>query len=133
MIETRVTAPRMFRRLAVDFPEIAYHRFDGGEERIEIDAIETDATITRMNFLIEIAQPADEIEHVGIAPHPRRKANEIGERIDRLLVVADAANVAIHAIRIGPVGFDGDDVESALGDQSLRDLRAIAIELVRAV
>ncbi len=40
---------------------------------------------------------------------------------------------AVDAIGVGPVGLDGDGVESLLTDQALGDLRPFPIELVRAV
>src|SRR5207237_1218550 len=58
---------------------------------------------------------------------------EVAERLDRLRVVADAANEPVDAIGIRPICLDIDGVEALLGDESLGDLRAVAVELVRAV
>src|SRR4029079_12603318 len=58
---------------------------------------------------------------------------EVAQRVDGLGVVALAADEAVDAIGVGPVGFDGDGVEAFLADQPPRDLRADRVELVRAV
>jgi hypothetical protein len=78
-------------------------------------------------------EPAHEVEHIGISPHPGGEPLEIGERVDGIHVGSDAAHVAIHAIGIGPVGFDGHRRETSVGDQALGDRRPLPIELVRAV
>ena len=44
-----------------------------------------------------------------------------------------AAYVAVDAVRVGPVGLNGDGGESLLGDQPPRDECPLAVELVGAV
>ena len=80
-----------------------------------------------------VAEPADEVEDVGVAPHPGRESLESRQRVDGLGVVAATADVAVDAIGVGPVGLDGHGVEALLADQPLGDLRPLPIELVRAV
>jgi hypothetical protein len=43
------------------------------------------------------------------------------------------AYVTVDVVRIGPVGFDGDDAHTAVLDERLRNARAQVIELGRAV
>src|SRR5258708_7590090 len=79
------------------------------------------------------AQPAYQIENVGIAPHPLRKPAKVVERLDGLLILACTADVAIDSICIRPVGLGCDGSEALLEDQPLAELRADAVELVRPV
>ena len=79
------------------------------------------------------AQPLDELDHVGVAPHPRGEAPEVGERFYGIDIVAHAAHVAVDAVGVGPIGLDRDGREAFLLDEPLRDLGALAVELVRAV
>ena len=44
-----------------------------------------------------------------------------------------AKNVVVDASGVGPVGLDGDEVETTALNQALRDLGAHAIELARPV
>jgi hypothetical protein len=80
-----------------------------------------------------LAQPVDELEDHGVAPHPGREALEVRKRIGAAGVVAEAAHIAVDAVRVGPVGLDRDGVEAALDDQPPRDRGALAVEVVAAV
>ena len=51
----------------------------------------------------------------------------------RVDVVAYAANVAVDAIGVGPIGLDRHRREVLLLDQAFRYLRPFAVEVVRAV
>ena len=88
---------------------------------------------SRPGLVVVGAEPADEVEHVGVAPHPGGEPPEARQRIDGLGVVAAAADVAVDAIGVRPVGLDGDGGEPLLADQPLGDLGALAVELVRPV
>ena len=50
----------------------------------------------------------DEVEHVGVAPHPGGKRRKSASASSALVVVAGAAHVAVDAVRVGPVGLDRD-------------------------
>jgi hypothetical protein len=78
-------------------------------------------------------QPGDDLDHLGIAPHPRREAAEVGQRLFRALVAARPADVEVDAVGVRPVALDGDGGEAVLGDQPLRDRGALGVELVRPV
>ena len=80
-----------------------------------------------------LAQPADEIEDVGISPHPLRKPLKPAQGFHAVAVVARTADKPIHSIRIRPIRFHGHGVKAALRDQDLRNLRANPIKLVCAV
>ena len=80
-----------------------------------------------------LAQPADEVEDVGVPPHPGRETLEAGKRVRGLGVLAGAAHEAVDPERVGPVGLDGDGVESLLANEAFRQDGALPVELVRAV
>ena len=132
LIEARVADARAARGFGIDFSEIGEHRFNGCAKAVQVEAVEADPSIGRLRVVVR-AEPADEIEDVGVAPHPGGEAPEAGQRFDGIRVCAGATNVAVHAIGVGPVGFDGDGGEPFLGDQPLRDQRAFPVELVCAV
>jgi hypothetical protein len=83
--------------------------------------------------VVQLAQPAHEVENVRVAPQPGRKAPKITERVDCIGVLADPAHVAVHAVRVGPVGLHRDRGKPELQDQALRELGTLAVKLVRAV
>jgi hypothetical protein len=101
-------------------------------QAVEIEAVEADPAAL-LTGRVEIAQPPDEVENVGVPPHPGREAAKAAERIDRIGVVARSRDVAVDAQGVGPIGLSGDRAEAFLFDQALRDLGALAIELVRSV
>jgi len=82
---------------------------------------------------LAVPKTLDELHDIAVAPHPARKAVEVAERCFRVRIVAGGADPAVDAIRIGPVGFDGDDVETGSGDERFRQLGAGLVELVGAV
>jgi len=108
------------------------HRRDRGEHAVQVEAIEADARRRRQRRVVG-AQPVDELGDDGVAPHPGRKALEVGERGSGARVVADAADVAVDAVRVGPVGLDRDGVEAALDDQPPGQRGSLAVEVVGAV
>lgn len=71
------------------------------------------------------AHPVGELEHLLVAPHPRREAREYiaMPRAGRLV-----ANIIIDPRGIGPVGLDRDNVETVALDQPARDRGAGAVE-----
>jgi hypothetical protein len=83
--------------------------------------------------LVVGAQPPDEVQHVGVAPHPCGEAPEAAQRLLGAAVLATAADVAVNAGGVGPISLDGDRGEAVLRDQALRDPCSLAVELVCAV
>ena len=79
------------------------------------------------------AKPADEVEHVGVSPHPGGKALKPAQRLLGVSVLVGALDEPGDTMGVGPITFDGDGIEAALVDQALRDQGALAVELVRAV
>ena len=79
------------------------------------------------------AQPVDEGQHVGVAPHPVRKAPEAGQRAVGIRILALAAHIAVDAVSVRPVGFDRHRMEALVLDQAPGDAGAFLVELVGAV
>ncbi len=119
-----------FGRLRIDLLEVGDHRFDGRLQTVEVETVETHAAAA-LARLVEVAQPTDEVQDVGVPPHPGRKATKSGERVGSVGILAGPGYVAVDAQRIGPVALDGDRGESLLLDQPLGDLDTFAVELVR--
>ena len=119
------------RRFRIDLVQEIQHGSDGGMQAVQIQSVEANAS--GVPVFIVIAQPADKIEHIGIAPHPGGKSLEAGKRINRVLVFTLKSHILIYAICIGPIRLDCDCVESFFRDQALGNLSAQAIELVSPV
>ena len=78
-------------------------------------------------------QPLDEVQHVVVAPHPRREAPEVRQGGVRVAVARETHHVAIHPIRVGPIALDRNRGEATLLDQAPGDAGALSVELVRPV
>ena len=133
LVEARVALPRPLRRLAIDAVEVLDHRLHRPVEAVEVEAVEADLRRRGRERVVVLAQERHELRHLDVAPHPGREAPEVAERLLRGRVVARRAHEAVDPVGVRPVGLDRDGREAALGDQALRDLRALAVELLRAV
>ena len=120
-------------RLGVDLVQVGDHGLHRGVQAVEVQTVEADLAACPADAVVVVAEPADEVEDVGVAPHPGRESPESRQGVDGLGIVAAAADEAVDAIGVGPVGLDGHGVEALLADQPLGDLRTLAIKLVRAV
>ena len=80
-----------------------------------------------------VAKPANEIEDIGIAPHPGRKSSESVQGVDGFGILGTAADVLVDPNCVRPVGYDGNSGKSFFADKPLRDLRPFPVKLVRAV
>ena len=129
LIEAPVPPARPTGRLRVHLVEKGEHRLHRRSKAIQIQPVEAGTLVRRLPLVVG-PQPADEVEHVGVAPHPRREASEIGERLDGFLITARSAHVAIDPVRVRPVGLNGDRGESLLGNQTPCDERTLSVELV---
>jgi hypothetical protein len=131
MIETRVaraSAPGRLRIHLVEIPDDGLHR---RIQAVEIEPVKTDLVLRVP--VVPAAQPADERQHFGVAPHPARKPLEPGECRVGILIGTLAAHEAVHPVGIGPVAFNRHRVEAVLLDQVLRDAGTEMVEVVGAV
>jgi len=134
VFEARVARAGATRRGRIDALQVADDRPRSDVvEAVEVEAVEAGFVGRAQDAVVVRAQRADELEHVDVAPHPRREAPEIGERGGGVRIGAFAEHEAVDAPRVGPIRLDRDGAESALLDQPPRDQRAFPIELVRAV
>jgi hypothetical protein len=132
VVEADITSAGLPRRLGVDFLEILQHGFHRGAEAVKIEAVEANPWSARRQRVVVRSQPLDELDHLGVAPHPGWEAAEVGERFNGGDVVAHTAHVAVDAVGVGPIGLDRDGCEAFLLDEPLGDLGALVVELVRA-
>jgi hypothetical protein len=133
VIEAGVALARPPCRLGVDLIEIGDYRLHRRVEAIQVQPLGADLGRSRRQRVVPFSQPRDELDYIGIAPHPARKAAKVGQRLLRAGVVARATDEQVDAVCIGPLGLGRYGTGSALGDHPLRDLRTLPVELVRSV
>jgi hypothetical protein len=133
VLEARVAEPRPRGGGVVHLPEVLQHRPDRRVQAVQVDPVEPALGPPLPDRAVVLPQPADEVEHVGVAPHPLREPLEPAERVARVRVVVEPLHEPVHAPRVRPVRLDGHRRETLLADQSLRQLRPDPVELVRAV
>jgi hypothetical protein len=102
-------------------------------QAVKIEPVKSAFAIFEHLLVVVPAQPANEIEHVSISPHPLRKTLEPAQRFHAVAILARAADKPVDAIRIRPICFHSYGAKATLGNQDLRDLSANSIKLVGAV
>ena len=97
----------------VDAIEVRDDRLHRGAQAVEVEAVE--ARLGRRVRVRVVAgpQPLDELQDVTIAPHPRREAAEVRQGGVGVGVVREPHDVAVDAVRVGPVRLDRDGGEAA--------------------
>ncbi len=103
VVEARVALAGALGGLRVDVVEIVEDGLDGGVEAVEVQAVEPGLRASCRQRVVPVAQPPDELDDLGVAPHPRREAPEVAQRLLGAAVVAEAPHVAVHAVGVGPV------------------------------
>ncbi len=73
----------------------------------------------RLVALVACAQPFHKISDHGVAPHPGGKPLESAKRLVSVGVLAEAANVPIDPVGVGPVRLGGYRTKALLLDQPL--------------
>src|SRR5512145_96405 len=102
-------------------------------QAVKVEPVKTNPCRIRGKSIIVFAQPSDKIEYVGVAPHPAWKSSEAAQRVSCIFIVVEPADIPVNPVSVRPIGFDCHDIKAFLFDQALCDLRALAIELMRAV
>ena len=133
MIEATITITRTPRRRRIYFVEIAKHSLDRCMHAVEIQAINARETVLRASLCIPCAQPFDEFDHDGVAPHPARETPKIAQRIIRVRVFAAAGYEPMDPECIRPIRLESDGAESFSLNQSLSELGPRFVELMRAM
>src|SRR4029077_19986507 len=75
----------------------------------------------------------NEVEHIGVTPHPGGEALEAAQGFFGIGVIAEPSHVAVNAIRVGPVALNCNRNEAFLFDEALGYARSFTIELMRTV
>ena len=132
VLEAGVALAGPGRRRRIDLLEVGDHLLDRRVEAVEVKAIEPRG-VGGIAAVVVRAQPADEVEHLGVSPHPGGEALEAAQRLLGIRVLAGPAHIAVHPVGVGPIGLDGDPREALLLDQPACDQGALAVELVAAV
>ena len=133
IFETAVAVARSSGRVRVDFVKIGKYSFNRAVQAVQIEAVEASFLLGRRQQVVAVTQPADEVQHVGIAPHPGREAPEVGEGLIGCRVCIESAHEMVDAIRIRPIGLHSDCSEPQFLDEPLADVGARSIELVRTM
>src|SRR6266540_2153775 len=102
-------------------------------QAVEVEPIKTNPCRIRGEPIIVFAQPSDKIKYVGVTPHPAWKSSEAAQRVIRVFIVVETADISVNTVSVRPFGFDCYNIKAFLFDQALCDLRALAIELMGAV
>ncbi len=102
-----IAVARSRRAWGVNFVQIAEHRLHRGVKAVEVQTIKADLGRARRQRVVVRSQPADEIEHIGVTPHPGGETLEAAERIHCFGVgicnVGRAAHVAVDASGTNPL------------------------------
>jgi hypothetical protein len=67
---------RVARGRRIDFVQVTQNGLDRGVQAVKIETVETALQFAFLLPFIVSAQPADELKHIGIAPHPLWKTPE---------------------------------------------------------
>src|SRR5919109_4927125 len=76
------------------------------------------------------AEPADEVEHVRVSPHPGRKTLKSTQGLVGIGVHSNAAHVTIDSIGVWPVGFNCNRAKAFFRDEPFGEFGSLAIEIV---
>jgi hypothetical protein len=132
MVEAGVALACATSTVGVRPMQVGQHDLDRCIETVKVEAEEPHPIVDSAR-IVESAEPAEEIEHVCVAPHPGWKPQKSTERVRGVGIVGRAAHESVHAVAIGPVSFDRDGMKTLLGDEALGSGRAGSVKLVRPV
>ena len=133
MVEDHVGAEPAPGGFRIDFAQISQDRFDRSVQAVKIKPVKARLPICVALLVVMLTQPADEIEHIGVAPHPLRESFETAQRVHAVEIGTFASNETIDAVSVRPIGFHRDGVEAALINQPLGDEGAFSVKFVRPV
>ena len=78
-------------------------------------------------------EPFNERQNIAVSPHPSRESLKVRQRCIGILVIGRSHHVAVDAVGIGPVSFDGDCSESTLVNQAAGNPGPFPVKVVRAM
>src|SRR5712671_2182571 len=133
MVEAGVPSAGSLCSIGVDPLEILDHGFHRGVQAVKIEPVKAGLSSALGKGIVVRPQPLDKLDHIGVAPHPSRKAPEVAERLLGIHIVAGIAYKPVDAVGVRPVRLNRDSRETLLLDEPFRDLRTLAVELVRSM
>ena len=89
-LQARIPLSRARRRVGIDPVQVRDHRLHRGAQAVEIQAVEARLCTPATLRVVVRAQPPDEVDDVGVAPHPRREASEPAQRLLGIAVALPA-------------------------------------------
>ena len=116
MFEAGIATAGTPGRFGIHFLQITQNGIDRGMQTVKIHPVKAGRRFFWINIFIEPAQPLDELDHDGVAPHPGRKTAKSRQRFVCVCVITRASDVAMDSIRVRPVRFDCDHRETFLGN-----------------
>src|SRR5450631_3873553 len=112
------------RRLWINLVEIVQNRSDRIIQAVEIEAVKCYA-LTPLHGTVVLAQPANEIPHLGVSPHPSREPRKRRPLRRRIL---EMPHIMIDPRGIRPVRLDRNEAKALLDDQIAGDALAHSVE-----
>ena len=132
-VEAGVPLARVLGRVRLVPLQVVDDRVHRRAHAVEVEAVEADLGLVERLRVVEGAQPLQERDDVGVAPHPAREPAEVGQRLARVGVGRLPAHPAVHPVGVRPVRLDRDGGEALLVDQPPGDAGPLAVELVGPV
>ena len=83
VVEARIPRSGALRLVGIDRVEVRDDRFDRGPQAVEVEPVEARHAERIGDPVVPLAQPVDELDHLGVAPHPGREASEVAQRFAR--------------------------------------------------
>ncbi len=81
---------------------------EGVPKAVNVKSVEPHLKLTRKRFVV-FAKPLGQLDHFFVRPHPGRPAVERVQHLTRVGTgISLTLDVAVDAIAIGPIPFDGD-------------------------
>src|SRR5215203_1038429 len=108
MIEAGVTRACAARSRWVHLVEVAKDNLDRCVHAVEVEPVETGLRRVR-------PKPPNEVEDLGVPPHPCWKSRECRERLLRGAFAVP--HVLVDAKGVGPIGLDRESVEALPRDE----------------
>ncbi len=133
VVEARVARSGLLGFGRIHAVEVRDHRFHRGAQAVQVEADEAHPARRMPVRLVPRARPLHELDDVPVPPHPRREPPEVAQRMLGVAVVREPHHVAVHPVRVRPVGFGRDGVEAELVDQPAGDPCPLPVEVVGSV
>ena len=134
LVEAGVTLPGAVRGSRVDSVQVGDDLVDRTVQAIKVQAVEPRlGPLVAARPSVVLTQPAHEIQHRRITPHPGRETLESSQCLLGGRVVPAATDIPVHPVGIGPVSLGRDRAKSPVLDQPTRNLRPRRVELAGAV